>query len=92
MSEVITSDSERAGHLNPVLRARGSAGSTEPMLAQDGGRRSRVKAAELLQLPAAAVNCRSAAAAPVSARESTPAYAERLPYIRGWRDPCLITY
>lgn len=32
MSEVITSDNERVGHLNPDLRARASAGSTEPMV------------------------------------------------------------
>lgn len=32
MSEVITSDSERLGHLNPDLTAKASAGSTEPML------------------------------------------------------------
>lgn len=32
MSEVITSDSERLGHLNPDFRAKASAGSTEPML------------------------------------------------------------
>lgn len=32
MSEVITSESERGGHLNPDLRARVSAGSTEPIL------------------------------------------------------------
>lgn len=31
MSEVITSESERGGHLNPDLRARVSAGSTEPI-------------------------------------------------------------
>lgn len=34
MSEVITSDSARLGHLNPDLSAKASAGSTEPMLAR----------------------------------------------------------
>ena len=40
MSEVITSDSDRLGHLNPDLRARASVGSTEPML-QDVERKKK---------------------------------------------------
>lgn len=41
MSEVITSDNERVGYLNPDLRARASAGSTEPML--EGARKKLKK-------------------------------------------------
>lgn len=39
MSEVITSESARLGHLNPDLRAKVSAGSTEPIMQRgDAGR------------------------------------------------------
>lgn len=98
MSEVITSESERGGHLNPDLRAKVSAGSTEPIL-QDANNKleeqtQRLEVTELqLREEVDTKSCFSVRApAPKCLRVKHPCLTKRVLYISGWREPCLITY
>jgi len=102
MSEVITSDSERLGHLNPDLRTKASAGSTEPML-QIKKKKNPAKWQQRLQLQMERFEKRkkrgkaelllsaSFCSKPSVRKAALPGCAGSL-YISGQCDPCLITY
>lgn len=99
MSEVITSESERGGHLNPDFRARVSAGSTEPILRdannklEEQTQRREVTEEVELREEVDTKSCFSVRApAPRCLRVKHPCLTKRVLYISGWREPCLITY
>lgn len=90
---MITSDNERAGHLNPDLRARASAGSTEPML-EEVVKKKKLKERKKKRKTNfggendAIKDVNSENCATVRpARKTTAVWPARVSYISGWCDP-----